>query len=399
MGIRVAVVDDNPHLSWADRTYPANATFEHFVAALLDLPGSPVASIVSCVPLRPAEMEPATRPLDPRIEVAATAPFDGIEGYLRHVPSMLRANRPVLRQAIRDADLVWIRVPGSNAATAAALASVAGRPRFAWIAGSAARVASARFDGPRRIVGVAIGTSYDVVGRAAGLGGDHVVVGRDLVRSDGTPGEGLVASLVEPGEVVDPATRPAITGVDGLRLSWAGRLVEGKGLEALVVALRHVPGAGLTLVGEGPARERLAALARESGVDERVTFLGHVADRSAYLRHLAGSDVFVFPSPAEGFPKVILDAAAVGLPILAGASGTLDELVRAGVVLAVEVGRPGSIAAAIHRLAGDADEVDRLRAAGHRLAAGHTRQAEAARLVARWQGRWPRLPWGAPDSR
>ena len=65
--------------------------------------------------LRPAEKEPATRPLDPRIEVAGSAPFDGIAGYLRHAPWMLRANRPILRRAIRDADLVWIRVPGSNA--------------------------------------------------------------------------------------------------------------------------------------------------------------------------------------------------------------------------------------------------------------------------------------------
>jgi hypothetical protein len=399
VGIRVAVIDDNPHLSWAGRTYPANATFEQFVAALLDTPGSPVVSIVSCVPLRAADAEPVTRPLDPRIEVAGTAPFDGIEGYLRHLPSIQRANRPILRRAIRDADLAWIRVPGSNAAAAAALAGIAGRPRFAWVAGSARQVAAARFEGPRRLAGAAIGAGYDVVGRAAGLGGDHVVVGRDLVRPDGTPGEGLVASLVESNELVDPAMRPAIRGVDGLRLAWAGRLVEGKGLEALVESLRHVPGARLALVGDGPARERLAALANEVGVGDRVDFVGHVADRPAYLGHLAACDLFVFPSPAEGFPKVILDAAAVGLPILAAASGTLDELIRAGVVAPVEPGRPASIAAAVHRLAAGPEAAGRLRAAGHDLATTHTRSAEAARLAARWQARWPELPWGTPDSR
>jgi len=393
VGIRVAIVDDNPHLAWGGRTYPANATFEHFVAALLDLPGSPVASIVSCVPLRPAEAEPATRPLDPRIEVAGTAPFDGIEGYLRSLPSMLRTNRPVLRRAIREADLVWIRVPGSNALMATMLAAAGGTPRFAWVAGSAMRVAAARFDGPRRVAGLLVGAGYDIVGRAAGLGGDHVVVGRDLVAADGSPGDGLVASLVELAEIVDPSSMPAIGGMDGLRLSWAGRLVDGKGLEALIEALASMPTGRLTLVGDGPARAPLAALAANLGLAGRVEFTGHVADRTAYLRHLADSDLFVFPSPAEGFPKVILDAAAIGLPIIASASGSLDELTLAGVVMPVDAGSATSIAGAIGRLAGDADEIARLRAAGHALALAHTRGAEAARLVARWQARWPALSW------
>jgi glycosyltransferase involved in cell wall biosynthesis len=246
---------------------------------------------------------------------------------------------------------------------------------------------------------MSVGAGYDLVGRAAGLGGDHVVVGRDLVRADGSAGDGLVASLVEADEIVDSASRPAIEDADGPRLSWAGRLVDGKGLEALIDALRSVPGARLTLIGDGPARDPLAALADRQGVGGRVEFVGHVADRATYLRHLAASDFFVFPSPAEGFPKVILDAAAVGLPILASASGSLDELTRARVVMAVDAGRADSIAAAIRMLAGDADEAARLRAAGHRLVTGHTRSAEAERLIERWRARWPRLPWGDPDTR
>ena len=38
MGIRLVVVDDNPHLAWDGATYSANATFERFVATLLDVP-------------------------------------------------------------------------------------------------------------------------------------------------------------------------------------------------------------------------------------------------------------------------------------------------------------------------------------------------------------------------
>ena len=93
MGIRLVVVDDNPHVAWDGRVHAVNATFQQFVAGLLDLPGSPVASITSCVPLRDAEAPPTTLPLDARIEVAGTAPFDGIAGYLRHLPGMLGAGQ------------------------------------------------------------------------------------------------------------------------------------------------------------------------------------------------------------------------------------------------------------------------------------------------------------------
>ena len=80
MGIRLVVIDDNPHLAWGDAIHPANATFEHFAAGLLDVPGSPVASITTCVPVRDADGPPSSLPLDPRIRVVRSAPFEGIAG-------------------------------------------------------------------------------------------------------------------------------------------------------------------------------------------------------------------------------------------------------------------------------------------------------------------------------
>src|SRR5437016_12528718 len=118
MGIRVAVMDDNPHVRWEGRTYPVNATFHRFLSGVLDVPGAPVASIVDCVPLRDASAPPETLPLDPRLEVVGTAPFDGIAGYLRNAPAITRANRPILRVAIRDAALGWTKAAGYHGAQA-----------------------------------------------------------------------------------------------------------------------------------------------------------------------------------------------------------------------------------------------------------------------------------------
>jgi glycosyltransferase involved in cell wall biosynthesis len=124
-----------------------------------------------------------------------------------------------------------------------------------------------------------------------------------------------------------------------------------------------------------------------------------VSDRAAYLDRLAGADAFVFPSPAEGFPKVILDAFAVGLPILAtragGPSGGLADLVAAGLVEPIARPEPDAIVAAWRRLlATDPTVVADRRRRGTAFAADHSRPAEGARLVERLRDWWPALPWG-----
>jgi glycosyltransferase involved in cell wall biosynthesis len=392
MGIRLVVVDDNPHVSWEARVYPVNATFQHFVSGLLDLPGGPVASITSCVPLRAASTPPATRPLDPPIHVVGTAPFDGIGGYLRHLPAMLGANRTILGRAIAEADLAWIKVPASNAGLAAAIAARAGVPRFGYVAGSAAEVAAGQArSGIGGLGARLVGVGYDVAGRMASIGGDRVIVGRDLDDS------GIVTSLVEPGEILDRGAAPWPSTPGRLRLAWAGRLVDGKGLDDLLAAIALLAGRALdvrlTMIGAGPARERLSDRAAEIGVADRVGWAGYLADRPTYLAALAGTDAFVFPSPAEGFPKVVLDAMAVGLPVLARPSGALAQL-GPGRVELIPADDPAAIVDAIARFTATPDRATSLRRAGHAFAAAHTRHAEATRLVGRWQARWPELPWG-----
>ena len=400
MGIRVAVIDDNPHLAWDGRVYPANATFHRFLAAVLDVTGADgrplVDRIDQCVPLRPASEAPRTLPLDPRLNVVGTAPFDGIAGYLRHAPSLARRNAATLRPVIGAADLVWLKVPASNAPLAAALARIAGVPRFGYVAGSAADVvAGQRRGGLARIGAEIVGRAYDGLGRLSSIGGDRVVVGRRLA------GGGIVTSLVEAAEIRSIRNRVWPHQAGHLHLAWAGRLVDGKGVERLLGALaimaaapaRGAGGIRLTMIGDGPARPSLEAHAAKLGVADRVEWCGFMADRGPYLDALAAADVFVFPSPAEGFPKVVLDAMAAGLPVLATPSGARAEAIAAGAVARLPSDGAG-IAATIDLLVADPDRALVLRRAGTELVTAHTRSAEAARLVDRWQERWPDLPWG-----
>lgn len=391
-GLRVVVLDDAPYLAWAGRTYAANATFHRFVASLLDVPAggdAAVAALTLVAPVRSALAPPVTLPVDPRIRVIPTEPFDGIAGYLRRAPVIAARNAPRLRDAVAGADVVLLRLPASNGLLAALAAVARGVPRVAFVVGSVRDVVA----GQRRSGIAGFGArltafAYDGATRWAALGAPVVIVGADLATG------GVVASLVEPEEIRDRRDEPWPAVAGTLRLVYAGRLAEGKGLDVLldaVAALTAVgggPTVSLALVGDGPAREALQALAAARGIAGRVTVGGHLARREPYLEALAAADLFVSPSPAEGFPKAVLDAMAAGLPVAAVPAGRLAELVDPGTtpagapILALPSGDAAGMATALADIALDPERVRALRRAGHAFVGEHTRPAEAARLAA-----------------
>ena len=93
-----------------------------------------------------------------------------------------------------------------------------------------------------------------------------------------------------------------------------GRLVSYKGFEHLVRAMSDVRGA-LILIGRGPLKASLQAIAHEAGVAHRVTFLESVDDVNPYYH---AADVFALPSIArsEAFGLVQLEAMAAGIPVV-----------------------------------------------------------------------------------
>ena len=106
-----------------------------------------------------------------------------------------------------------------------------------------------------------------------------------------------------------------------VRLLCAGRLDWIKGLDLAIEAFARLPETfTLTLVGDGPARERLVAYAREQGVGERVDFRPPMS-RTALFRTLRDHDLLLFPS-AEAAGLVWVEALANGLPVVTFAGHT-----------------------------------------------------------------------------
>ncbi len=114
-------------------------------------------------------------------------------------------------------------------------------------------------------------------------------------------------------------------------VAFTGRLHPQKNLDLLINAWPEVArrvSAKLHLIGDGPERPRLEALARERGVADSVVFMGSMADPSEALRE---SDLFALPSLCEGMSNSVLEALATGLPALVSDVGGNRDLVTEGV--------------------------------------------------------------------
>ena len=155
--------------------------------------------------------------------------------------------------------------------------------------------------------------------------------------------------------VVPPDERPPRSG---FTLVFVGRLARVKDLSTLVnavaLALPRVPDLQLWVVGDGPEREPLEALAAELGITANVTFWG---ERHDVARFFSSADVFTMSSVSEGLPMSLLQAMSVGLPAIVTDVGGMAEVVRnAECGLHVPVGDSAAYAEAIVQLALDTEK-------------------------------------------
>lgn len=109
------------------------------------------------------------------------------------------------------------------------------------------------------------------------------------------------------------------------RLVVATRLIETKRVDTVLYALRIIrekypelySKITCSIIGDGVSREKLVRLSHHLGLGTKVTFHGYVADRPDFLKLIARGGLLIHPSAVEGFGIILVEAVALGVPVLA----------------------------------------------------------------------------------
>lgn len=244
----------------------------------------------------------------------------------RQARTMAKAARPLLQELSRGHEvLVDAHYSYPDGVAAARLAEELGLPFVVTARGSDVNVLGAMpaVAGQLAILAQArarLAVSADLAGRfAAQLGGAQVEVVRNGVDLDFfQPGDEVAARLA----LGLPQEVPLILGV--------GRLVAGKGfhtllqvLPALRAADPRLAAAEVVLIGDGPQRTDLMQMSVGGGL----RLLGN-QPREVVRQAMQAADLLALPSAAEGWPNVVTEALASGLPVVAHGVGGIPEILH-----------------------------------------------------------------------
>lgn len=219
-------------------------------------------------------------------------------------------------------------------------------------------------------------TSYDRVvrplDRAIGYWASDVDVAVSdfmLSRVSGKPRRGQLVRIYNGVDLDVYTGSPEPTNGEAVTIAYAGRLVEGKGVDVLLRAFAvglAREGVILRIAGDGPARPALEGLAADLRLNGAVEFTGLTLDMPAFWR---ACDVATMPSDRllESFGMAAVEAMACSKPVVVTANGGLSEVVDDGVTgLVVPRGHAEALSEALVSLTGDAER---------RYAAGHAARA------------------------
>jgi len=289
----------------------------------------------------------------------------------------------VLRRWLAEAGVGHVHAHfGTNSTAVAALCRALGGPPFSFTVHG-----PEEFDSPRAL---GLGTKVRLASFVAAISEfTRSQVYRWADHAD-WPKVHVVRCGLDPSYLDGPGPEPP-SATD--RLACVGRLAEQKGPLLLVEAAGRLRDRGvefrLTLVGDGPMRGEVERLIGRLGLGDRVRLAGWMS-KAEVRRELIDSRAMVLPSFAEGLPVVLMEALALGRPVITTYVAGIPELVVPG-----ESGwlvPPGSVddlaEAMASALAASPSELARMgRIGSARVAARHDAAAEALKLAALIDGR------------
>jgi glycosyltransferase involved in cell wall biosynthesis len=307
---------------------------------------------------------------------------------LDHMPSIAkgffngRSCRAVIREIEREAEVLIVQLPFS----APSALPAARRPRVYHVCADLPSVvkASKFYRGPRRVGACSLATLIDRLQRLLVKRKDTAVItnGEALWAKYGGPRGRFVVSSSIVGSDILSVGRQRAAGAP-FRVLFVGYLRPEKGLDVLLDAYTKLrltfPDAELQVIGttdvveHGAARELYERIATLQHGGAAITVHGHIVFGPALFSYYANADVLAVPSRSEGTPRVLVEARALGCPVVATRVGGIPSSVVDGVDgLLVPPDDPSALATALVRIARDPNLRRRLVEGGLEMARNTT---------------------------
>ena len=171
----------------------------------------------------------------------------------------------------------------------------------------------------------------------------HTQQALDVLRERGYNKRAFLMPFSTDVTPLSPGEREAVRQAHGIThttAGYVGRLVPEKGVDVFIRSLAVAPDLHGVIIGNGPERPALQHLATDLKLGDRLRFLGPQPPDEA-IRLLGALDVLALPSRtranwAEQFGRVLIEAMASGVPVVATASGAIPEVVGDGGILVAE---------------------------------------------------------------
>lgn len=278
---------------------------------------------------------------------------------------LLRNSRTLLRE-VRRSDSIHAPIPGDVGTIGMVLALIFRKPLFVRHCGNwmiqrttAERFwkwAMERFAGSRNVMFATGGSSMPPSDRNTNI-------------------KWIFSTSLNSGQIARGMPR-ALPGKGRLRLIIACRHEERKGadkvIDGLPLILKAFPYATLDIVGGGSLLSKLKHRAESLRVADRVTFHGKVA-QAQVTELLRRADIFCYPTTAsEGFPKVVIEALATGLPVITTRVSVLPHLVGLGCGVILDQASPEDLAEAVEEICSNDEIYRRMSAKAIEVAAAYT---------------------------
>lgn len=323
------------------------------------------------------------------IEIIEGYPSKGMTGFFLKLPLILIRDIKKYINVTKEADVVFLRLPSPACLIAFPMAKFYRKSIVSYYASDIKTVvfSGSKYKGTMKwIARFAADFIFRLFKLLVKNSDTAIFLSKELMNKHRHKNKYYAfASILKKEEIIFKNTG-IFAQKEKMGLVYAGRLTHEKGLKYLLKAmpllLQNKHQVCLTLCGDGPQRSELEQMVVDLGVEEYVEFKGHVSSRRTLGDIFSNHDVFVLPSISEGTPKVLIEAMAKGLIIVASNIGGIPNVVTNywnGILVKEKSGE--EIARAVKSVVNNKSLCEKLIANGYEFAREHTMECQARKIA------------------